>query len=83
MVASIYAFLRKRSVPKSQNIVGIQGRPPNHIKLIREAKDKNDCICSVDANVSKLVKEEVAKAEIKILDVMARQLDVINNRASH
>ena len=83
MLASTYAFLRKRFVPKAPNIVGIQARPPNYIKPIREANSKNECICSVDVNVLKLVKEEVAKAEMKMLDVMTRKLDVINNRTCH
>ena len=83
MIASIYAFLKKRFVPKAPNILSTHARPTNDIKLIQEAKIKHDCIGSVDVNVLKLVKEEVEKAEMKILDVMARQLDVINNRMDH
>ena len=83
MMASLYAFLRKRFVPKAPNILGTHARPPNDIKLIQEAKRKQGCICSVDVNVLKLVKEEVEKAEMKILDIMDRQLDVINNRMNH
>ena len=82
-MASLYAFLRKRFVPKAPNILGPHARPPNDIKLIQESKRKHDGIGSVDVNVLKLVKEEVAKAEMKILDKMARQLDVINNRMNY
>ena len=82
-MASIYAFLRKRFVPKAPNILGTQARPLNDIKLIQESKRKHDGIGSVDVNVLKLVKEEVEKAEMKILDMMARQLDVINNRMNY
>ena len=83
MIASIYAFLKKRFVPKAPNILSTNARPANDIKLIQESKRKHDGIGSVDVNVLKLVKEEVEKAEMKILDVMARQLDVINNRMDH
>ena len=82
-MATLYAFLRKRFVPKAPNILGTHARPLNDIKLIKESKIKQDCICSVDVNISKLVKEEVQKAEMKILDVMARHLDVINNQMDH
>ena len=83
MMASLYAFLRKRFVPKAPNILGTHTRPLNDIKLIQESKRKHDGICPVDVNVLKLVKEEVEKAEMKILDVMARHLDVINNQMDH
>ena len=82
-MASIYAFLRKRFVPKAPNILGNHARPLNDIKLIQESKRKRDGIGSVDVNVLKLVKEEVEKAEMKILDKIARQLDVINNRMNN
>ena len=83
MMASLYAFLRKRFAPKAPNIFGTHARPLNDIKLIQESKRKHDGIGSVDVNVLKLVKEEVEKAEMKILDKMARQLDVINNRMNY
>ena len=83
MMATLYAFLRKRFVPKAPNILGTHARPLNDIKLIQESKRKHDGIGSVDVNVLKLVKEEVEKAEMKILDKMARHLDVINNRMNY
>ena len=82
-MASLYAFLRRRFVPKAPNILGNHARPLNDIKLIQESKRKRDGIGSVDVNVLKLVKEEVEKAEMKILDKIARQLDVINNRMNN
>ena len=82
-MATLYAFLRKQFVPKAPNILSTHTRPLNDIKLIQESKRKHDGIGSVDVNVLKLVKEEVEKAEMKILDMMARQLDVINNRMNY
>ena len=80
ILVSMYAFIRKQFIQRTAKILDTRSRTLYQIKPFREENWGYDVMNSIGAPFLEAVENRILKSEIKILDVVEKKLDCINNR---